>query len=101
MGIMPPIGGMAIGGMAIGGMAIGGMAIGGDALIMRASAEPPPGTKRPRSVGEAARLVPVPTARPGASPLFHPSPRRGDNQANQSQQSARSRATKRGFWTDV
>ena len=31
MGIMPPIGGMAIGGMAIGGMAIGGM--GGDAVM--------------------------------------------------------------------
>ena len=33
MGIMPPIGGIAIGGIAIGGMAIGGMAAGGDAIM--------------------------------------------------------------------
>ena len=52
MGIMPPIGGMAIGGMAIGGMAMGGMAIGGDALISGCSGAPPRslrGTKRSRA----------------------------------------------------
>ena len=62
MGIMPPIGGMAIGGIAmggmaiggiaIGGMAVGGMAIGGDALI-GGGAEPPcaPGARVPTPRG--------------------------------------------------
>ena len=99
MGIMPPIGGMAIGGMAIGGMAMGGMAIGGDALILTARG---PGTKKPRYSPKLTFRCPrqqralVPR-RTHVRQIFHPSPR--TEPRNQRTQSARRATRSSSFWT--